>query len=110
MRQVEPEALTLLSRQAMVDVAHLLRPAHLQQLSNILKDKEASENDKFVALEVVYFGHTHSTHTHTCMRAHARPTTHAHAHAHPPTHARTHARTHPPTHAHTHIHAHACAA
>jgi hypothetical protein len=64
MRQVEPEALTLLSRQAMVDVAHLLRPAHLQQLSNILKDKEASENDKFVALEVDSFGHTH---THACM-------------------------------------------
>jgi len=51
--KVEPEALTLLSKQAMVDVAHLLRPAHLQQLSNILKDKEASENDKFVALELL---------------------------------------------------------
>ena len=37
----------------MVDVAHLLRPAHLQQLSSILKDKEASENDKFVALELL---------------------------------------------------------
>lgn len=35
----------------MRDVAHLLRPAHLQQLSNILKDDEASENDKFVAKE-----------------------------------------------------------
>ena len=51
--KVEPEALTLLSKQAMIDVAHLLRPAHLQQLSNILKDKEASENDKFVALELL---------------------------------------------------------
>ena len=51
--QVEPEALTLLSKQAMIDVAHLLRPAHLQQLSSILKDKEASENDKFVALELL---------------------------------------------------------
>jgi len=28
--QVEPEALTLMSEQAMVDIAHLLRPAHLQ--------------------------------------------------------------------------------
>jgi fumarate hydratase class I len=51
--KVEPEALTLLSKQAMIDVTHLLRPAHLQQLSNILKDKEASENDKFVALELL---------------------------------------------------------
>mmetsp|Transcript_12033 Transcript_12033/g.31236 ORF Transcript_12033/g.31236 Transcript_12033/m.31236 type:complete len:569 (-) Transcript_12033:48-1754(-) len=51
--QVEPEGLTLLSRQAMVDIAHLLRPAHLAQLSSILKDKEASDNDKFVALELL---------------------------------------------------------
>ena len=51
--KVEPEALALLSRQAMVDIAHLLRPAHLQQLSSILKDPEASENDRFVALELL---------------------------------------------------------
>ena len=37
----------------MVDIAHLLRPGHLQQLSNILKDKEASDNDKFVAMELL---------------------------------------------------------
>lgn len=37
----------------MVDIAHLLRPAHLQQLSNILKDPEATENDRFVALELL---------------------------------------------------------
>uniref|UniRef100_A0A7S1IXL9 fumarate hydratase n=1 Tax=Eutreptiella gymnastica TaxID=73025 RepID=A0A7S1IXL9_9EUGL len=41
----------------MVDVAHLLRPAHLQQLSNILKDPEATENDKFVALELLKNAH-----------------------------------------------------
>lgn len=51
--QVEPEALTLLAREAMVDIAHLLRPSHLQQLRNILDDKEASTNDKFVALELL---------------------------------------------------------
>jgi fumarate hydratase class I len=51
--KIEPEALRLLSAQAMVDIAHLLRPAHLQQLSNILKDEEATENDKFVALELL---------------------------------------------------------
>ena len=37
----------------MIDIAHLLRPAHLQSLSNILKDPEATENDKFVALELL---------------------------------------------------------
>ena len=51
--QVEPEALRLLSSSAMVDIAHLLRPGHLQQLSNILQDPEASSNDKFVALELL---------------------------------------------------------
>jgi fumarate hydratase class I len=50
---VEPEALRLLAASAMVDIAHLLRPGHLQQLSNILKDPEASSNDKFVALELL---------------------------------------------------------
>lgn len=35
--KVEPEALTLLAAQAMTDIAHLLRPGHLQQLANILK-------------------------------------------------------------------------
>ncbi len=37
----------------MIDIAHLLRPGHLQQLRNILDDKEASTNDKFVALELL---------------------------------------------------------
>jgi hypothetical protein len=54
--KVEPEALTLLAEHAMTDIAHLLRPAHLQQLSNILDDPEASENDRFVALEVRCMG------------------------------------------------------
>ena len=51
--KVEPEALRLLSARAMTDIAHLLRPAHLQQLSNILKDPEATSNDRFVALELL---------------------------------------------------------
>ncbi|RNA37538.1 fumarate hydratase class I [Brachionus plicatilis] len=51
--QVEPEALTLLAEQAFVDISHLLRPSHLQSLSNILKDPEASRNDRFVALELL---------------------------------------------------------
>ncbi|HWA77735.1 MAG TPA: fumarate hydratase [Polyangiaceae bacterium] len=51
--RVEPEALTLLTREAMRDIAHLLRPGHLAQLSRILKDPEATPNDKFVALELL---------------------------------------------------------
>ena len=51
--QVEPEALRLLTDTAMHDIAHYLRPAHLQQLANILDDPEASNNDKFVALDLL---------------------------------------------------------
>src|ERR1700759_5760217 len=46
---VEPEALTLLSRTAFRDIAHLLRPAHLKQLRSILDDPEASPNDSYLA-------------------------------------------------------------
>ena len=48
---VNQEALTMLSAQAFEDIAHFLRPSHLQQLTDILKDDEASENDRFVALD-----------------------------------------------------------
>ncbi|MCW2615173.1 MAG: hydro-lyase, Fe-S type, tartrate/fumarate subfamily, beta subunit [Frankiales bacterium] len=51
--QVDPEALTLLARTAMRDIAHLLRPAHLAQLRRILDDPEASANDRFVALDLL---------------------------------------------------------
>lgn len=51
--KVEPEGLRLLTAEAMKDISHLLRPAHLQMLSNILKDPEASSNDKFVAMELL---------------------------------------------------------
>ena len=51
--KVEAEGLRKLSAQAMIDIAHLLRPAHLEQLSNILKDDEATDNDKFVALKLL---------------------------------------------------------
>ena len=51
--KVAPEALTLLAETAMHDIAHYLRPAHLQQLRNILDDEEASPNDKFVALDLM---------------------------------------------------------
>ena len=51
--KVAPEALTLLAETAMHDIAHYLRPAHLQQLRTILDDEEASPNDKFVALDLM---------------------------------------------------------
>ena len=51
--KVKTEALTMLAAQAMADCQHLLRPAHLAQLRNILEDKEASDNDKFVAFDLL---------------------------------------------------------
>jgi fumarate hydratase class I len=51
--KVEPEALTLLTREAMRDIAHLLRPGHLAQLARILEDPEASPNDRFVATDLL---------------------------------------------------------
>ena len=50
---IDPKALTLLSQRAFKDVSHLLRKSHLQQLRNILDDKEASNNDHFVALTML---------------------------------------------------------
>lgn len=49
--KVEPAALTLLAQQAFHDAAFMLRPAHQRQVATILSDPEASENDKYVALQ-----------------------------------------------------------
>ena len=49
--KVRAEALSALAFAAFRDVSHLLRPAHLAQLAKILQDPEASENDRYVALE-----------------------------------------------------------
>ena len=51
--RIETSAITLLTQTAMRDIAHLLRTEHLQQLANILKDSEASANDRFVALDLL---------------------------------------------------------
>ena len=51
--KVSPQAITHLTEHAMRDIAHLLRTSHLQQLASILKDPEASENDRFVALDLL---------------------------------------------------------
>ena len=51
--KIEAEALTALAAQAMRDVSHLFRPGHLAQLRAILDDPEASDNDRFVALQLL---------------------------------------------------------
>ena len=51
--QVSPEALRMLAYEAIHDIQHLLRPGHLAQLATILKDPEASPNDRFVALDLL---------------------------------------------------------
>lgn len=51
--KVSDEALTLLSETAMHDIAHYLRPTHLAKLRKIYDDPEASDNDKFVAYNLL---------------------------------------------------------
>lgn len=51
--KVEPEALRILTREAMGDISHYLRTEHLEQLASILDDPEASANDVFVATELL---------------------------------------------------------
>ncbi len=51
--RVEPQTITDLTAQAMHDISHFLRTAHLAQLRKILDDPEASANDKFVALDLL---------------------------------------------------------
>jgi fumarate hydratase class I len=51
--QVEPAALEKLTAEAIHDINHYLRSEHLQQLTNIVKDPEASANDRFVAIDLL---------------------------------------------------------
>ncbi|MFM8507869.1 MAG: fumarate hydratase [Actinomycetota bacterium] len=51
--RVDASAITRLTAEAMRDISHFLRPDHLQQLADILCDPEASENDRFVALDLL---------------------------------------------------------
>ncbi len=51
--EVAPEGLTMLADQAMRDASHLLRPGHLEQVRAIFDDPEASDNDRFVALDML---------------------------------------------------------
>jgi fumarate hydratase class I len=51
--KVDEEALTWLANESMRDISHLFRASHLAQLRQILDDPEASDNDRFVALELL---------------------------------------------------------
>jgi len=51
--KVERDALKLLAKEALKDVSFLLRTSHLEKLANILKDPEASDNDRYVALTLL---------------------------------------------------------
>jgi len=51
--KVDPEAIQRLTAEAMHDISHYLRPAHLAQLRKIIDDPEASGNDRFVALDLL---------------------------------------------------------
>lgn len=51
--RIDPKALTILAELAFDDVSHLLRTSHLEKLAKILDDPEASDNDRFVATELL---------------------------------------------------------
>jgi fumarate hydratase, class I len=51
--KIAPEALTYLSNIAIRDVSFLLRTAHLEKVAAILKDPQASDNDRYVALAML---------------------------------------------------------
>lgn len=53
MIKIDPDGLTFLAEQAFRDLAHLLRPSHLKQLRFIIDDPESSDNDRYVALEML---------------------------------------------------------
>jgi fumarate hydratase, class I len=47
--KVDPRGLELLAREAVSDISFYLRTSHLEKLAGILKDPEATDNDRFVA-------------------------------------------------------------
>jgi fumarate hydratase class I len=51
--EIEPAVLTMLAKEAIKDIQHLLRPSHLAQLRAIIDDPEASANDRFVATDLL---------------------------------------------------------
>ena len=51
--KIDPKGLELLSQEAMADVSFYLRPTHLEKLKKILDDPEATDNDRFVAYNLL---------------------------------------------------------
>src|SRR5210317_2077197 len=51
--KVDPKGLELLAKEALADVSFYLRPSHLKKLQNILEDPEATDNDRFVAYNLL---------------------------------------------------------
>ena len=51
--KIAPQGLTLIAEEAFRDVSHLLRRSHLKQMAKILDDPDASDNDRYVALEML---------------------------------------------------------
>ncbi|CAN5219474.1 fumarate hydratase [soil metagenome] len=51
--KVSPEAIQQLTAEAMHDISHYLRPAHLAQLRKTIDDPEASGTDRFVATDLL---------------------------------------------------------
>ena len=51
--KIEPEVLTKLANACFHDCAFYLRPEHQKQVTKILSDPEAGENDKYVALTML---------------------------------------------------------
>lgn len=50
---IDPEALTVLTKQATHDIAFMLRREHNEMVANVLNDPDASDNDKYVALTML---------------------------------------------------------
>jgi len=50
---VDPAALSFLAEKAFKDVSHLCRPSHMALLKKITEDPEASDNDKYIATELI---------------------------------------------------------
>ncbi|MBI4490112.1 MAG: fumarate hydratase, partial [Deltaproteobacteria bacterium] len=53
MLRVNPAALILVANEAMRDVSFLLRTSHLEKVAAILRDPEASPNDRYIALAML---------------------------------------------------------
>jgi fumarate hydratase class I len=71
--KVKREGLTLLAEEAFRDVSHLLRKTHLEQTAQIMNDPEASDNDKYVALELIKNAAISAEAYSPCVRIQALP-------------------------------------